>query len=449
MQNKRMRYLFYALIMLASSVPADWPEFLGSYRTGCSDDIGLLRDLSHLPVQWSVERGEGYSAPSIHGDRLIHHHRIGDEERVDCLDSSSGTVIWSVANPVRYRDRFNYSNGPRSSPAIKEGRVFTLGVAGLLRCLDLSSGAVIWRRDLKPEFGVSTEFFGFSCSPLVDDGRVLINLGFGKCAAAFDVNDGSTLWTSGDRWGRSYSSPVAATIHGRRVVFFFAGGESSPPVGGLLCIDPVSGEILDRFAWRSPKYASVNAQTPVVSGNRVFISSSYDIGGVMLEVQPDFTFKEVYRTKAYGSHWATPILRDGYLYGFFNNKLVCMDWNTGTRKWRTVPKIPVPDQVAQAGTGRGADRYRPPPGKSGFGIGSMIYVDGRFLVLGENGMLAWMNLSPEGCSVLSYKRVFNAMQTWTAPVISDGCVYICQNLPDEESGGRRLICLNLKGVDDG
>jgi outer membrane protein assembly factor BamB len=406
-------------------------------------------DLSQVPVRWSVPRGEGYSAPSIKDGRLIHHHRVGDQELVDCLDAKTGKLIWSVASPVVYGDRFNYSNGPRSSPAIKDERVFTLGVTGLLSCLDFSSGAVIWRRDLKGEFGVGTEFFGFACSPLVEDGRVLINLGFGQCAAAFDVTDGSTLWTSGDQWGRSYSSPIAATMHGRRIVFIFAGGESSPPVGGLLCLDPVNGKILDRFTWRSSKYASVNAQTPVVFGNRVFISSSYDIGGVMLEVQPDFTFKEVYRTKAYASHWATPILRDAYLYGFFNNKLVCMDWNTGERKWRTVPRLPMGAQEAKPSSGRGADRYRPPPGRSGFGMGSMIYVDGRFLVLGENGLLAWMELSPGGSSVVSYKRLFNAKQTWTAPVISDGCVYICQNLPDEESGGGRLICFNLKGVSDG
>jgi outer membrane protein assembly factor BamB len=165
----------------------------------------------------------------------------------------------------------------------------------------------------------------------------------------------------------------------------------------------------------------------------------------MLEVQPDLTFKEICRTKAYASHWATPILLDGHLYGFYNNKLVCMDWNTGERVWRVVPKLPSSDQAMDGkGSGRGADRYRPPPGKSGFGIGSMIYVDGRFLVLGENGILAWMTLSPDGHEIKSARRLFQADQTWTAPVISNGKVYICQNLADDQGGSARLICLDFK-----
>ena len=174
----------------------------------------------------------------------------------------------------------------------------------------------------------------------------------------------------------------------------------------------------------------------------MFISSSYDIGGVMLEVLPDFSFKEVYRTKAYASHWATPILVDGYLYGFANNKLVCMEWKTGHRVWRTIPKTGNETWPPPKNTGRGADRYRPPPGKDDFGIGSLILADGRFFCLGENGLLAWMDLSPNGCKILSSSRLFNATQTWTAPVLSEKRIFICQNLPDD-SIPPRLICIDL------
>jgi hypothetical protein len=262
-------------------------------------------------------------------------------------------------------------------------------------------------------------------------------------ASTLDKFSGATRWIAEDTWGRSYATPVAATLYGRRVLFVFAGGESSPPSGGLLCLDAATGKIYSRFPWRSPRYASVNASTPVVSGNHVFISSSYDVGGIMLEVQPDFTFKEIYRTKAYASHWATPILHHGHLYGFANNQLTCMDWEAGTRVWREVIKLAGIESQGAAGSGSGADQYREPPGNAGFGIGSLIYADGRFLCLGENGLLAWLDLSPAGFRILSSVRLFNAEQAWTAPVLSDGRAYICQNLPDSENLSR-LICLDLR-----
>jgi outer membrane protein assembly factor BamB len=112
------------------------------------------------------------------------------------------------------------------------------------------------------------------------------------------------------------------------------------------------------------------------------------------------------------------------------------------RVWRKVLKLEGGGSPVE-GRGHGADQYREPPGEAGFGIGSMLYVDGRFLCLGENGLLAWLDLSPEGCRILSSTRLFNAEQAWTAPVLSDGRAYICQNLPDP-GNSPRLICIDLK-----
>ncbi|MEA2068918.1 MAG: PQQ-binding-like beta-propeller repeat protein [Verrucomicrobiota bacterium] len=438
-----MRLWVLAMVWLVAAARADWPQFLGVDRDGKSVEQGLGRDLSKVGVAWAHSRGESYSAPSISGNRLIHHARFQGLEKVQCLDAATGELLWSDEYPTNYRDRFNYLSGPRASPAIKGDRVYALGVQGILSCYQLNDGHLVWRRKLAGEFAVDTEFFGFTPSPLIEGNSIIVNLGMGKCVAAFDKSTGETQWISGEQWGRSYASPVAATMHGRRVLLVFAGGESSPPVGGLLCVDPTTGKIHDRFAWRSPRHASANASTPVVSGNRVFISSSYDVGGVMLEVQPDFTLKEVYRTKAYASHWATPILVGDHLYGFANNKLVCMEWETGKRVWRSVPKIGSAAFQPPEASGRGADRYRPPVGDGGFGIGSLIHADGHFLCLGETGLLAWMDLSPDGCTILSSVRLFTAGQTWTAPVVSNGRAYICQNLPGIGTEPR-LICLDLK-----
>ncbi len=440
-----MRRRTWILLIGAAALTAqaaDWPQFLGPGRDGKSAETGLETDLSKAAVLWSRPRGESYSAPSIAGNRLIHHTRFRNRETIECLDASTGELIWSNDTPTTYRDRFGYLSGPRASPAIDGDRVYTLGAQGILCCLQLDTGSLIWRRDLIDEFDLDTEFFGFTPSPLVDGGAVFINLGMKKCVAAFDKLSGETRWVSGDQWGRSYASPVMATLHGKPMLLVFAGGESSPPVGGLLCVDPADGTVTGRFAWRSPRHASVNASTPVVDGNRIFISSSYDVGGVMLDVQPDFTFREIYRTQAFASHWATPILVDGCLYGFANNKLVCMDWQTGERLWRIVPKTG--DQAFQAleTAGGGANRYRPPPGRDGFGIGSLIFADGKFLCLGETGLLAWLDLSPSGCRVMSAVRLFSADQTWTAPVLSNGRACICRNRPDADAPPR-LICLDL------
>lgn len=452
MQNGLMTFRWIIILLLVTAAQAaDWPQFLGAGRDGKSPETGLAQDLSKAKVLWSRPRGESYSAPSVVGDRVIHHTRYPVDsaqdgqgvETVECLDAATGELIWKDEVTVNYRDRFGYLSGPRASPSIDDGRVYTVGVQGILSCLQLTDGNLLWRRNLIEEFKLDTEFFGFTPSPLIEGDSVIINLGMKQCVAAFNKYTGKTLWVTGDQWGRSYASPVAATLHGKRMLLVFAGGESSPPVGGLLCIDPADGKITGRFPWRSRRNASVNASTPVVHGNRVFISSSYDVGGVMLEVQPDFSFKEVYRTKAYASHWATPIWIGDHLYGFANNKLVCMEWATGKRIWRIVPKIGNEIFQTLETSGGGGDRYRPPPGKDGFGIGSLIHVGGNFLALGENGLLAWMQLAPEGCTILASTRLFRADQTWTAPVLSNGRAFICQNLPDG-SNPPRLFCVDLR-----
>jgi outer membrane protein assembly factor BamB len=435
------------ILGIALAVQADWPCFLGATRDGKSAETGLNPDLTTASVRWSHPRGESYSAPSIRCGRLVLHGRFQGLEKVDCLDAATGTLLWSNETPTTYTDRFRYLSGPRATPAIDGERVYTLGAQGVLSCLRLVDGALLWRRSLRDEFGVGEDFFGFCSSPLVEGDSLILNLGAGTCVVALDKFSGATRWIADDPWGRSYATPVAATVHGQRVLFVFAGGESSPPSGGLLCLDAVTGRIFSRFPWRSPRYSSVNASTPVVSGTRVFVSSSYDVGGVMLDVQPDFTLKEIYRTKAYASHWATPILHNGYLYGFANNKLTCMDWATGTRVWREVIKIDADAPDVEGGSGRGADLYREPPGNAGFGIGSLIYSDGKFLCLGENGLLAWLDLSPDGVRILSSVRLFHAEQAWTAPVLSDGRAYLCQNLPDAENPPR-LICVDLVARED-
>ncbi len=404
---------------------------------------------SPIPL-WSVEKGESYSAPSIKDNMLILFHRIDDNETVECLDAASGDLFWSYSYPTSYRDKFNYLNGPRASPAIDGEFVFTCGAQGVLTCLDLKTGHMYWQRKLLSEFEADEGFFGFTPSPLVEKDMLIVNTGGrrGGSIAALDKNKGTLMWICDNQWGRSYATPVVVPMHGKRILLVFAGGMSDPPVGGLLGIDSDSGKIHFRQPWRSPRYFSANASSPVVSGNRVFISSTYDIYGAMVEVQPDFTAKLAYRTRNYASHWMTPILKDSYLYGFYNSVLVCMEWQTGNLIWKQAVKLGGDGSEA---TGQnsipsrkfGADQYRAPPGKQGFGFGSLIRVDNHFICLGETGLIAWLDLSPAGCRIRSSCRLFTASQTWTAPVLSRGLLYVNQNVPGEGSSAR-LLCYDLR-----
>lgn len=436
---------------------SDWPCFLGPTRNGISPETELLQEFRPpVPGQpdpllvWALSKGQSYSAPSIKDRRLVYCHRVGNAEVIECLDAETGDLFWSTIYPTSYVDRYGYLNGPRATPTIDGDRIYTLGAQGVLSCLDLRSGHLYWQQPLAVEFDLDQGFFGFSTSPLVEANLLILNLGRGNTVAAFGKLNGKLEWSSGNQWGRSYATPVAATMFGKRLVFVFAGGNTKPPVGGLLGLDPESGHIYFQFPWRSERYFSANASSPVVSGNQIFVSSSYDIEGALLEIKPDFTHQVVYQGKSFGSHWMTPILCDGYLYGFANSQLTCMEWTTGKRMWRQSVKLPDNDDSDRSknlGTGRGADQYREPPGRRGFGIGSLIHVDGRFLCLGETGLIAWLDLSPKGCRILSARRLFTADQTWTAPVISHGLLYVTQNLPDRQIPPR-LLCYDLRAGDD-
>lgn len=426
------------------AVVEDWPTFLGPRRNGVSREQGLLKQWGERgpSLVWEIETGNGYSAPSVAGDRLVFIHQQGDEEVVDCLEAGTGRGYWRVSYLSQYQDRYGYDNGPRASPVIDEGRVYTLGAAGMLLCLDLESGEVLWQRSILEEFEVGQGFFGVASTPLVEGDLLIMNVGAvgGPSVVGFDKRTGEIVWKTGDRWGAGYASPVAATIHGQRRVFVFAGGDSHPPRGGLLCIDPDSGRIDFRFPWRSRMYESVNASSPVVIGHRVFISASYRTGSALLEVKPDFTSKVAWITGEVGTHFNTAIYKEGYLYGFDGRNqgdaaLVCLDAETGTVVWREAPTWQETFTVHGRQYERTYSTYR----------ASLVLAGGDFLCLTELGHLLWLELSPEGLRVLARTWLFSADQTWTPPVISRGLLYVTQNQPDTINGHPpRLLCYDLR-----
>jgi outer membrane protein assembly factor BamB len=226
--------------------------------------------------------------------------------------------------------------------------------------------------------------------------------------------------------------------------FVFAGGESKPPVGGLLSVDPANGRIDFRFPWRSRKYESVNAASPVVVGERVFISASYRTGGALIRITPDFREELVWKTSQLGTHFSTAIHRDGFLYGFDGRHqgdaaLVCLDMESGREMWRFAPEWQ--ERVTSGAQSRQVSysTFR----------GQLLWADGHFLVLGELGHLLWMDLSPQKHEIEARAWLFSAQETWAPPVLSRGLLYIVQNRPDAITGAPpRLLCYDLRGRSD-
>ena len=287
------------------AVTHDWTSFLGPTHNGVSTETHLSRTLPP-PLVWEFEKGDGYTSPSVAGDRLVFFHRVDDREVVECLHPETQEPCWQFRYATAYRDRYGYNNGPRSSPVIDGERVYTLGAEGKLHCFELTTGEGLWSRDLRTEYDVQQDFFGTASTPLAENGLLIVVVGApgGPCVVAFAGATGREVWRAGE-WGPSYASPVPATLHGERRVLVFAGGESNPPAGGLLSIDPADGEVDFAFPFRSRTYESVNASCPVVFGDTVFISASYRTGGALIRVRPDFTPEVVWKTQEFALHFNT------------------------------------------------------------------------------------------------------------------------------------------------
>lgn len=428
------------------AVTSDWATFLGPTHNMASPETKLLRDFpaDGLRVVWEMPRGSGFAAPVVQGDRLIVFHRVGDEEVVECLYPLDGRRYWRFAYASAYQDRYGYNHGPRASPVIADGRVFTCGAGGRLHALDLVTGRVLWSHELLPEFKVTQNFFGVASAPLVEGGKVIVNVGApgGPCVVAFAADTGKQLWGAGDTWGPSYASPIPAVLQGKRRVLVFAGGESRPATGGLLCLDPENGRIDFTFPWRGTRFESVNAASPVVMGNQIFLGECYGSGGVLLEVQADGTARVGWKNPTFGMHFMTALVLGDHLYGVDGHgprdaELVCVERATGREVWRTQPEwtetLPARGGTREATLGT----YR----------ASLLHVDGRVLCLGEYGHLLWIELSPQGYREVARTWLFAAPETWTPPVLSRGLLYVNQNARGMFRGEPpRLICYDLRAA---
>lgn len=312
----------------------DWPQFLGPTRNGVYSGSALATSWPKEgpPQVWQKKIGQGFSAPCVAAGKLILFHRIADRESVEALDAKTGAALWKFDYPTAYQDDFGFDEGPRATPTIAEGKIYTFGAEGALHCLDRDTGKKQWSVNTKERFAASKGFFGMACSPLVEGNYVLVNIGGANGAGivAFDKNNGQLAWKATDEEA-SYSSPIAADLGGKRAAIFFTRS-------GLAILDPLTGEVRTRFPWRPRINASVSAAVPLVLGSQVFLSASYQAGAVLLEMKGNKPQKIWSSDDALSNHYATSVHRNGFLYGFHGRQesgpsLRCVELQTGAVKW--------------------------------------------------------------------------------------------------------------------
>lgn len=453
--NKFLPILNLLLITAASSshaVAEDWPWFLGPRHTGVSSEVTVALDWSQKspPVLWKERIGTGYSAPSVLGDQVVIHHRKDDQEIVSCRNVVDGKEIWSFAYPSTYEDPYGYNNGPRCSPVLTRDRCLTLGAEGMLACTAMKDGKVIWKNDLRKNFRLPEAFFGIGCSPILDDDRLIVLVGGqpNSGVAAFNIKTGDLLWQavgketwdgantdqpgkkhewSEDEMVVSYSSPIIAEIHGKKHLLCLMRQ-------GLVSLDPATGREYFHYWFRPKVHESVNAARPVVIDNRIFLSAAYQLGSVLLEVNPDGkSFKEVWRDRSNMlAHWSTPIHVDGCIYGFSGRhenegELRCINVSDGKPRWKTsgyegeltnLRRETTTGHIVDTTTGK----QIPYPY---FGRGSMIQVGSRFIVLGERGTISAVDVNRD--KFVEHGR-FSLDEikypAWAAPVLSNGKMYL-------------------------
>lgn len=396
----RLPTLTAVLAAAALQVQAgDWPQFLGPNRNGTTAETNLasLWPKDGPPGLWQRKVGQGFSGPVISAGKLIIFHRIGDKETVECLDAKTGKEIWKGDYPTSYRDDFGFEEGPRATPAVAESRVFTFGAEGMLSDWNLESGAKEWRVDTKAQFHAGKGFFGVACSPLVEGNAVILNIG-GKDRAgvvAFDKATGKVLWQATDDEA-SYSSPVVATVGGQRRVFVITRE-------ALVALHPSDGKVAFRYPWRPPMHASVSAAAPLVIGDQIFISASYGTGATLLHFREPEPEKLWSTDEALSCHYATPVVHNGFLYGFdgradpglqADSSLRCVELKTGKVRWS----------------------------EGSLKAGTVTLANDQLLVLTEKGELLRAPATPEGFKPINRAQILPLLVR-AHPALADGLFY--------------------------
>jgi outer membrane protein assembly factor BamB len=401
----------------AADAATGWFQWRGPTRDGRAPAGPFRADWDKNPPKllWQAECGGGFSSCAVTGGRAYTQDFRDGNERVVCLDAETGKPVWEYAYPADYggTDR-NFAIGPRATPAVVGGRVYTVGGAGKLLCLEPPAAAggsprVVWQHDLLAEFGAAIPQWGVACSPLVEGDLVVVQPGGRKgSVVAFDRASGERRWAAGEN-PSGYSSPAVGTVGGRRVIFALTGDD-------LLAVG-TDGTVHDRYEWAT-RFGG-NIATPLVADDYVFVSAAYGMGCALLRAEPDgggVRLVPVYarRGRAFQNHHASSVLNGRHLFGFDGEggaRLKCVNLDTGREQkdWEA----------------------------DGVGKGTVVLAGGHLVIQTERGELCLVEATPDEFRLVAkLQGVLSGRNNWATPAVADGRLY----LRDET----KVVCYDVR-----
>ena len=342
----RFGALLLAFLAATPSIAEDWPRWRGPTADGVWTETGVLERFSspQVPIRWRAEVGPGYTSPTVAAGRVFLMDRdvqgARQAERVLCFDAETGRSVWTHEYDCPY-SKIGYQAGPRACVTIDGDRAFALGAMGNLHCLDAATGKVQWSHDCNQEYRIDMPIWGIAASPVVDGDLVIVVVGGqDACVVAFDKHDGREVWRAlSDR--AQYSTPVLIQQAGVSVLVCWTGDS----VSGL---SPKSGKVLWRHEF-PPNKMPIGVASPVVQGDRLFLTSFYD-GSLMLRLKQDQPAVEVLwkrtgvserQTDALHSIISTPVFLGDYVYGVDSyGEMRCLRAENGDRVWENLTATP-------------------------------------------------------------------------------------------------------------
>jgi outer membrane protein assembly factor BamB len=395
------------LLFASIAAAGDWPQWLGPNRDGgSSEKIAAWKDPPRKV--WSVEVGDGHSGPVISGGTVFLHQGVKDkdEEELVAFDAAKGTKLWSKTYPrAPFKNQFGY--GPRATPVVADGKVYTFGVTGILSCFKADNGEQLWQVDTLAKFKAPNLTFGLSCSPLVDGDRVIVAVGKGASVVAFDRTKGEVVWES-LKDPASYSSPVIYGKDKDRQLTILT-------QQGVVALKPEDGKLL----WKFPlvDLLSESSTTPIRAGGVLF-ASSVTFGSVGLKVDEKdgkLAANQEWKNPALTCYFSTPVaVGKDHIY-LVTGALIspqatlrCVEAATGKELWKKGP----------------VGKYHATLLRTG---------DDKLLMLEEAGSLVLVEPNAREYRELARSKVCG--HTWAHPALANGKLYI----RDE----KELICLQV------
>ena len=397
-----------AVICVSTGVPgaqaADWPQFRGARQDGISTETGLNNNWTATPppVLWSCEMaGPGFGGPCVADGKLVFVDHQGQEDVVRALDAETGREIWRFNYPGAPKDRFGYTG---STPAVDHGKVYVISRMGLVHALTADSGKLIWKRDLIAEFNGKRAEWDMNISPVVDGDRLIVMPG-GPDTSVVTLNKqtGELIW-QGKGGEPGYATPLITELDGRKEYVTFA-------AEGLTGWNPADGQRLWNVPWNTPY--KQNAATPLVIGDRFFISSGHGVGCAMVEVKSG-TPKILWSNKTFQARFNSPVFWKGFIYGVGEpGSLMCLNADTGELQWK----------------------------KEGFEYGPVIILDGMLIAVeGKSGDAILVDTDSHEYRESGRIKPLPG-PVWTAPIVANGRLFM--------KNKKTLVCVDLRAIATG